>query len=387
MVERLRIGVIGCGMIAQAHAAALRFLADDGLVRTVAAADPDPGGIERFASIVGSLDTRYANGHELIADPYVDAVVVVTPTRFHRDYIGAVAAAGKPLFTEKPLAPTYPDVVDIARTVTDAGIPVQVGFQSRFQPLFRRAAELVASAEHGTVMAYTLRDDQFWPTASVVEGHSDWRSRRDDAGGGALLEHSLHACDILNWLFGPVRRVSCVTRNVFGYDVEDVASLTIEHENGVVGTLTSIFNGVTHREERRLEIFFERATVEITSDFLVGAPEDSFLIHRAADEQAERLDVDRLRHDTFTADGVDPGREVFVYQYFAHRAFAQALAAGRRPAPGIDDALRAHQVVEAAYRSAERGVPVDLSELVLGYSGIAARRQFDDLDARLQNGS
>lgn len=57
MDEPLRVGVIG--MIAQAHAAALRFLTDDGLVRTVAAADPDPMGIERVEAIAGALDHRY----------------------------------------------------------------------------------------------------------------------------------------------------------------------------------------------------------------------------------------------------------------------------------------------------------------------------------------
>ena len=207
MNQPLRIGVIGCGMIAEAHAAALRFVAEDGLVRTVAAADPDPASIDRFAGIVGGLDARYPDGHELIADPTVEAVVVVAPTRFHLEYIEAVAGAGKPLFTEKPLAPTFRDVLHIERLVSAAAIPAQVGFQSRFHPLFRTAAGLVSSRDHGNVMAYTMRDDQFWPTSAVIEGHSDWRSRRAEAGGGALLEHSLHACDIVNWLFGPVRHV------------------------------------------------------------------------------------------------------------------------------------------------------------------------------------
>jgi predicted dehydrogenase len=363
VAARLRVGVIGCGSIARAHAVALRLLHDDGVVETVAAADPDPAGIDQFAAIAGGSPRRYADGAELIADPEVDAVVVVTPTRFHRALIEAVAAAGKALFTEKPLAPTYADVVEIVRAVTTAAIPTQVGFQSRFQPLFRLADEMVAGGEHGAVMAYTLRDDQFWPTGAVVEGHSDWRSRVGEAGGGALLEHSVHSCDIVSWLFGPVRRVYCTTRHVFGFEVEDVATLTIEHENGVVGSLTSVFNGVQHREERRLEMFLEQATVEITSDFVIGAPEDSFLIHRAHAEQAERLDVEQLRRAAFTRDGVDPDRALFVYQYFAHRSFAAAVAAGRSPVPGIDDALRAHQLVEAAYRSARLGAPVDLADL------------------------
>jgi predicted dehydrogenase len=172
----------------------------------------------------------------------------------------------------------------------------------------------VAEGAYGVPMAYALRDDQFWPTGAVVPGHSDWRSVRAEAGGGALLEHSIHSCDVVSWLFGPARRVHATTRAVFGYDVEDVAALTIEHESGVVGTLLTVFNGVRAREERRLEIFLEQASIEITTNFIIGAPEDSFLIHEAHAEDANRLDVSQLRRDTFAADGCDPDRLVFVYQ-------------------------------------------------------------------------
>jgi predicted dehydrogenase len=361
MATPLRIGMIGCGSIARAHAAAFRFLADDGLVKVVALGDPDPAAIATVAQIAGDVDRTFTDGHDLIGDSSVDAVAVITPTRFHREYVLAAADAGKPLFTEKPLAPTYPVVREIVDHVNAADIPAQVGFQSRFHPLYREARDLITANTHGAVMGYTVRDDQFWPTAEVVPGHSTWRSQRAHAGGGALLEHSLHACDIVAWLFGPVRSVHALTRRVFGYDVEDIATLTIEHESGAVGTLITVFNGVQHREERRLEIFFERATVEITSDFVIGAPEDSFLVHAGHDERAQRLDVDALRRSWFTRDGVDPQRQVFVYQYFAHRAFALALHAGTSPSPGLADALHAHQIVEAAYRSAQRRTPVDVA--------------------------
>jgi predicted dehydrogenase len=363
VTEPLKLGLVGCGSIARAHAAALRFLNDDGLVRVTAAADPDPEGVEQVAKILGGIEHTGTDGYAVIDHADVDAVVNITPTRFHRDYMAAVARAGKPCFAEKPLAPTFDVVLDIVRLVHDAGIPVQVGFQSRFHPLIRRLRSMVESGESGAPMAYTLRDDQFWPTGGVVTGHSSWRSDRAEAGGGALLEHSIHSCDILSWLFGPVERVYATTRNMFGYSVEDVAALTIEHRNGVVGNLVTVFNGVQHREERRLEVFFERASVELTSDFVVGAPEDSFLVHRADEPHAQRYDVNELRRETFAADGFDPDRQVFVYQYFSHHAFATALREGRPPSPDVDDALRAHSLVEAAYRSAAERRPVDLAEL------------------------
>jgi len=361
-LEPVRIGIIGCGQIAQAHAAALRFLSEDGLVTVVAAADPVPSGIDRVAGILGGLGRRYGDGLSLINDPDVDAVAVVTPTAFHRDLILAVAAAGKALFTEKPLAPTFPAVCEIIEHVRKSGIAAQVGFQSRFHPIVRRLHGWVTGQPFGAAMAYGIRDDQFWPTASVVPGHSSWRSSRTQAGGGALLEHSIHSCDITSWLFGPVTRVYAATRNVFGFDVEDVAALTIEHEGGTVGNLVSVFNGVRDREERRIEVFFERAAVEATTDFVIGASEDSLLV-KAQGAGVDRVDVEALRRATFSNEGVDPDRQVFVYQYFAYRSFVASIRSGLQPSPDVEDALRAHEIVEAGYESARTGRPVEIASL------------------------
>jgi predicted dehydrogenase len=354
--------MVGCGQIAQAHASALRMLAEDGIASLVAVADPDPAGMERVASIAHTVERRSDDGRDVIADPGVDAVVVITPTRFHRDVIVAVAEAGKPLFTEKPLAPQFETVREIVDVVERAGIPAQVGFQSRFHPIIRHLHETVTGGEFGGVMAYSIRDDQFWPTGEVVEGHTTWRSRAADAGGGALLEHSIHSCDIACWLFGPVKRVHAVTRHRFGFEVEDTAALTIEHESGVVGNLVSIFNGVQDREERRIELFFERGVIEATTDFLVDAPEDS-LLRKAATGPAERVDCHELLRTMLAGDGLDPDRRFYIYQYLAHRAFAESLSRGNVPSPGLGDALEAHRLVEAGYRSAAAGRPVAVNEL------------------------
>ena len=92
---------------------------------------------------------------------------------------------------------------------------------------------------------------------------------------------------------------------MFGYDVEDVGACTIEHASGTVGTLLSIFNGVRGREERRLEVFFEHGAVEVTTNFLVGAGEDSMLVQRP-DAPAERLAMQEMRERHFQTRGYRP---------------------------------------------------------------------------------
>jgi predicted dehydrogenase len=354
MANALGVGLIGAGMIGQGHAYALRLLAEDGEVRPVAVTDLSSDAVDAARAICPF--ERVANdAQSIIDDPEVDAVVVVTPTTTHRDLVHAVVRAGKPLLCEKPLATTFDVVMEMCDTVMASDLTAQVGFHSRFHPLINELVRLTASGELGAPMGYTLRDDQYWPTGDIVPGHSSWRSELAHAGGGALLEHSIHSADILSWLFGPATSVYARTRNVFGYDVEDTAVCTIEHTTGVVGTLISIFNGVRGREERRLEVFFERGAVEVTTDFLVGAREDSFLIQRP-DGEPERIDVEAMRDAHFAAAGITR-RDFFVYLYPAARAFVRAARAQQPAAPGFADALAAHGLVDAAYRSVASGTP------------------------------
>ena len=333
------VGLVGCGMIGQIHADGLQKLVDDGEIRAVAAADPSESA-RQAANRNCRFDALYADPYQVIEDPAVDAVMITAPTATHRDLVLATLAAGKSLFCEKPLAPTFDTVQALADAAQAAGTIAQVGFHSRFHPLPNELRRLLETGELGAPMSYSLRDDQYWPTGDVVPGHSSWRSRRAESGGGALIEHSIHAADLVSWLFGPTASVSARTRAMFGYDVEDVAAMTIEHQSGVVGTLLTVFNGVRGREERRLEVFFERGTVELTTDFVVGAPEDGFLL-QTPDRPAEHLDLAALRDRYFDSIGVTR-RDFLFYPYVADRAWIHATRAGTDAAPGFPDALAAH---------------------------------------------
>jgi predicted dehydrogenase len=344
----VRIGLVGCGMIAQIHADGLRKLSDDGAIVAAAAADPSEAARQAVLRNCPFLDVT-PDPYEVIASPDVEAVMITTPTSTHRDLVLATVAAGKHLFCEKPLAPTLAEVREICGVVGASGLTAQVGFHSRFHPIVNRVRDAVVSGELGRPMGYVLRDDQYWPTGDVVDGHSSWRSQRVHAGGGALIEHSIHSADILSWLFGPARRVYARTRSMFGYDVEDAAAVTVEHESGVIGTLLTIFNGVRGREERRFEVFFERGAVEATTNFVVGAPEDSLLIQQP-DTAPDRPDLEVLREEHFTRLGLQR-RDFLFYTYPADRNWVRCVQNQEAASPGFEDALAAHLLVDAAYGS------------------------------------
>jgi predicted dehydrogenase len=343
-------------MIGQIHADGLHKMAEDGEVVAVGAADPSEPSRLATARNCG-FEYLTDDPRRVIDDPDIDAVMITTPTSSHRELVFRTLASGKALLCEKPLAPTLAEVRELCGAVA-ARPGAQVGFHSRFHPIVNRVRELVRSGEVGSPMGYTVRDDQYWPTGAVVPGHSSWRSDRAQAGGGALFEHSIHAADIACWLFGPALAVSASTRAVFGYDVEDVAAVTIVHGSGVIGTILSVFNGVRGREERRFEVFFEGAAVEATTDFIVGAPEDGLLIQRA-DAAPERPDLEALREHHFAALGL-PRRDFLFYTYPADRHWVRCVQDGTPASPGFADALRAHELVDAAYRSAATRTTVSL---------------------------
>jgi predicted dehydrogenase len=145
---------------------------------------------------------------------------------------------------------------------------------------------------------------------------------------------------------------------VFGYEVEDTAAVTVEHADGTIGSIVTIFSGVRGREETRLEVFFEEATVETTIGFTVGADEDGYLLQRA-DSEPERPDLAAMRDAHFTRLGIER-RDFYFPTYPSDRAWVKAVAVGEPASPGFGDAHRAHALVEAAYRAAATGEPIEL---------------------------
>ena len=97
-------------------------------------------------------------------------------------------------------------------------------------------------------------------------------------------------------------------------------------------------------------MFFEQGAVEATTDFVVGAAEDGYLV-QVPDRAARRPDLAELREAHFAALGL-PRRDFVFYTYPADRHWIEAVRRGSPSSPGFEDALRAHELVDAAYRSA-----------------------------------
>jgi predicted dehydrogenase len=219
--QSIRVAVAGCGGIARQYH--LRELNRSPAARVVAVADPDPRARALAANTVGAR--QYADAHDAIAQPDVDAVVVCAPNAVHAELAVAALDAGRHLYLEKPLATDVSDGRRVVSAAERAGTVAAVGFAYRFDPLYARARALLREGVLGELREVsTSYEETFAPG-----GSPPWRQERA-AGGGALLDLGVHHLDLLSWLTG---------EGLGPVDWAELSSIAGEHDRARVnGRLT-----------------------------------------------------------------------------------------------------------------------------------------------------
>jgi len=157
MTHKINMGLIGAGRIGRVHGENLAYRFPD--ARLVAVSDIDLGAAEKLAANlhVPSVSQDY---RAMLEDKQIEAVVICSSTDTHAQMIEEAAIAGKHIFCEKPIALNLARIDRALDAVRRAGVKLQVGFNRRFDPSFKRVRELVASGELGTphILRITSRD-------------------------------------------------------------------------------------------------------------------------------------------------------------------------------------------------------------------------------------
>jgi predicted dehydrogenase len=202
------IGLIGFGWLGQAHSRSMQrirtlFPERDFDPELVICSDVLPA---RAEEAVASFGYRRATDdwRAVVDDPDVDAVVIAAPNSLHVDLIEAAAEAGKDIFCEKPVGGTPADTARAERAARKAGAITGVGYNYRWAPLVRYAAELVGKGSLGEVTNY--RGRFFSMYGSDPLGVLSWRYRREE-GHGVTTDLLSHAVDLAHMLVGPIVRV------------------------------------------------------------------------------------------------------------------------------------------------------------------------------------
>jgi predicted dehydrogenase len=195
-------GVIGVGDVVERKSGrAFQTVPGSALVAVMRR---DPERAADFARRFG-VPRWYADADELLADAHVDAVYVATPPDSHLDYTVRAAAAGKPVYVEKPMARTAAECEQMIAACARAGVPLFVAYYRRAMPRFTTAVDLVRSGRIGTVRSVLIRHQR---PADDPSGPLPWRLDPRLSGGGHFVDTASHTLDWLDLLLGPATDVS-----------------------------------------------------------------------------------------------------------------------------------------------------------------------------------
>lgn len=333
------VALVGLGMAVQPHARALADLRD-----TVAVRHAWSPSAERRAAFGAATGFPAADGLDVVlADPAVDAVIVLTPPDTHLDVVGRVVAAGKHVLLEKPLEADPVRAERLVEACAAADRTLGLVLQHRFRPSAERLAALLGAGALGTVVGAGAAI-RLWRPQSYYDQPGRGRRARD--GGGVLLTQGIHTLDLLLSLAGPAERVTgfAVTSAVHRMETEDLVAAAVRFRSGAIGTIDATTAAYPGQPER-IEIVGTLGTAT-----LAGADLDV----RWQDGRAETV-----RGDTGAGGaGADP----MAFPHDWHRSliadFVAAVREGRPPRADGAAGLAVQDLIGAILEAAERQVPV-----------------------------
>jgi UDP-N-acetylglucosamine 3-dehydrogenase len=329
----VKVALCGLGEIGQIHLRAIR----ESEAELVAVCELDR---ELAANSVGDEVPVFADVTEMIEATGPDLVDICLPHHLHVPVAVAAMEGGCDVLLEKPIAIDLAGADEIARVAAETGRRVGISHNQVFFGPHRRLREMIDSGELGEIQAIYER---LWMGGK----YGGWREDSSQVGGGLLMDAGVHRIYMAEYLGGPIRSVSAVMDNPRS---EDAFAITLEYESGALGVIQGSYHGPDGVFDDRIEIQASQAMVEILGceAFFEGDLEGELrLRHRIGGEWSD---------DTVTGNW-DESVIASV------QALLTDLAAGRDPEVGLAEGRSAVAVVEAAYRSAETGRAVAISEL------------------------
>jgi predicted dehydrogenase len=170
-------------------------------------------------------------------DPQVEAVVLATPHSLHAEQIVQVAAAGKPVFCEKPLSLKRVDAERAVAACRRAGVAIGVGQNKRFWPSMRELVDVVRSG----VLGRMLHVEGHYSNENSSKFFSAWRDDPHETPGAGMTGTGIHLLDAFSALAGPAREVNAQLLTMRpAPDPLDTVSVLFKFENGLSGTLGAV---------------------------------------------------------------------------------------------------------------------------------------------------
>ena len=334
---RLKVGLIGLGRLGQVYARELSSRLAE--TRLVAVADPNAALATKTAAEF-DVPRSYADARDLVADPEVEALVIVSPTNTHKEIVIAAAGARKPIFCEKPLAISLQDCLEMQAAIDAHGTFFQMGFMRRFDPGYAAAHKQIAEGRIGKPVVFkSTSRDPYRPSLEYANPVSS---------GGLLVDMGIHDFDLARWFMGDVASVAAVG-GVLAYpematvgDIDNaIATLTFADGNlGVVDLTRNGFYGY-----------------DISTELL--GTEGTIRIGYIRETAILTMTKNCVSHDT-----VPYFMERFERAYTLQlQDFARNVRDGRKPPVTLHDGVEALRVALAATAACKSGQSVTVSSI------------------------
>lgn len=259
---KLNFAIIGCGRIAERHAEQIHRLANLKAVCDI---------VETRASLLGQKygSNVYTDYEELLRNEKgIDVIAVCTPNGLHAGHSIKAFRNGFHVLCEKPMAISVFDCGEMIKEAEKANKRLFVVKQNRYNPPVQAIKEALDENRLGKILSIQL--NCFWNRNAGYYADSDWKGTKKLDGGTLFTQYS-HFIDLLYWMFGDVKKVEAITKNLNHektIEFEDTGVVILEFYNGAIGTINYTVNSFDKNMEGSLTIFGEKGTIKIGGQYL-----------------------------------------------------------------------------------------------------------------------
>ena len=245
-MKTIRWGIIGCGDVTEVKSGPGFQKADNSALVAVMRRQ---GELARNYAERHGVARWYDNAAALINDSEVDAVYIATPPSSHKEYTLLTAAAGKPVYVEKPMALNFAECEDMIAACARASVPLFVAYYRRALPRFLKIKELLDSGAIGNLRFVNITFYQPMAPEDLDPAKQGWRVDPTVGGGGRFVDLASHTLDFLDYALGPIVEVQGLAANQAGkYKAEDIVTGTFRFASGVQGVGTWCFSAFENRD-------------------------------------------------------------------------------------------------------------------------------------------
>ena len=255
--RRIRFALVGCGRIAANHFKAIGQHEDR--CELAGVCDINPAALEAAAASTGARP--YRSLAEMLSKCEADAFIVATPSGLHPEQAIQIAAAGRHVITEKPMATRWEDGKRMVAACDAAGVRMFVVKQNRRNATLQLLKSAVDKKRFGRI--YMVNLNVFWTRPSEYYNSAKWRGTWE-YDGGAFMNQASHYVDLIDWIVGPVESLQAYTATLArDIEVEDTGVISLRWRNGALGSMNVTMLTYPRNLEGSITVLGENGTVRI----------------------------------------------------------------------------------------------------------------------------